>query len=117
LKNAFIRQRLEDEKPSTPENSVCKSAAKLFHHRLAPAFNILPFHDHPPDVPVQADQFLVDCLEGLVLGGTNALFDLGQQARVSARFCHALLPSAGRRFIHVPPYQLPINKRSQQKIE
>ena len=32
------------------------------------------FHyDHPPDVPIKSDQFLVDRLEGRILGGADAL--------------------------------------------
>ena len=55
---------------------------ELFHHRLAPTLNILPLHDHPADIPVQADQFLVDRLEGFVLGGADALFYLAQKGSV-----------------------------------
>ena len=76
---------------------------ELFHHRLAPAFNILPLHDHPPDVPVQADQLLVDRLEGFILGGADALLDLGQQARVVLRFAEAVFWGFVSRFHPCPP--------------
>ena len=71
-KKAFIRQRLEAEKPPTPGNSVrTQIGGELFNHRLAPALGLLPLHDQPADIPVQADQFPVDRFEGFILGGAD----------------------------------------------
>ena len=44
---------------------------ELFNHRLAPALGLLPLHDQPADIPVQADQFPVDRFEGFILGGAD----------------------------------------------
>lgn len=63
---------------------------ELFHHRLAPPGIGQPLHGHLPDIPIQADQFPVDRLEGLILGGADALLDLDQQAGVIARFSDAI---------------------------
>jgi len=42
-------------------------------HRMMPMEgSLLSFHDQPPDVPVQADQFLVDCAQRRVLRRLDA---------------------------------------------
>ncbi len=63
----------------------------------------LPLHDHSPNVPVQADKFLVDRFKGFVLGGANTLLDLGQQAQVVPWFAEAVFWSFVSRF---HPYSL-----------
>ena len=42
------------------QKSRLKINCELHHHGLAPTRTLLTFHNQPPDVPVQADQFLVD---------------------------------------------------------
>ena len=89
---------------ATHAGKLCPQiGGKLFHHRLAPAFDILPFHDHPADIPVQTDQLLVDRLESFILGGADALLDLGQQARVVLRFTEAVFWGFVSRFHQYPP--------------
>jgi hypothetical protein len=45
----------------------------------------LPFHDHPPDIPIEAHQLFVDGAERLVLRRPDPVFHLGQKAAVVAR--------------------------------
>ena len=59
---------------------------------------LLPFHDQPPDIPIQADKFLVDRPQRRVLRGPDARLDLGQESWVvflrkslSHRWCEFLV--------------------------
>ena len=55
------------------------------HYGLAPAFAFLPLDDHPPDVPIEGNEFLVDGLQCRILGRPDTFLDLRQQNRITFR--------------------------------
>ena len=89
LKKSFHPPEVGDQKAAHAWKLRPQIGGELFHHHLASALGLLPLHDQPADVPVQADQFLVDRFEGFILGGADALLDLGEQARVLLRLAEA----------------------------
>lgn len=94
-----MRQRLGAEKPPIPRNSFCRSPTSCWTIDFP---RVSPLHDHPADIPVQADQFLVDRPERPVPGGTNALFDLDKQRAVILRqFRDRHTPSSSKFFLIV----------------
>jgi len=52
------------------------------HNGPTPALDTLPLGDQPADVPIQADQLLVDRTQGTLLGRADAILDLHEHARV-----------------------------------
>ena len=78
---AHVAQVLRREAAHAGEGSA-QVGGKPLHHACAPTGALLPLHNQPPDVPVEADQFLVDGAQCGVLRGLDARFHLGKQRRV-----------------------------------
>jgi hypothetical protein len=73
------------ENPFTSAKSLRRSRAKRGITPLPPTFVLLPLGDGSTDVPIQADQFRIDCERGPNLGGADAMLDIREKRRIVRR--------------------------------